>query len=125
LEYFTDDSLGSIDLEAGREKKVTVSIMHSMVRVWHNLFNFWNYHYDEFIRVENVSVTDDKMNKNTMALVTIRIQMDRWWVYFGVVAENIVTSLEKIGGFASASVYIGFLFVAFFQERLFKSSFFK
>lgn len=86
--------------------------MQSMYRVWRDIFSFWKYEESSFIRVENVAVTDDKMKSK--ALATIRLQLDRWHVYYGVVAENIIVSLEKIGGFASAAVYIGFIFVAFF-----------
>lgn len=42
---------------------------------------------------------------------------------YGRVADTIFTGMEAIGGFFESLMHIGILFVFFFQERLFKSSF--
>jgi hypothetical protein len=44
-------------------------------------------------------------------------------VTYGRVADTIFSALEAIGGFYESLMHIGILFVFFFQERLFKSSF--
>jgi hypothetical protein len=49
--------------------------------------------------------------------------MDQKRVVFGRVAENLFTGLESVGGFYESMMHIGVMFVFFFQQRLFKSSF--
>jgi hypothetical protein len=53
----------------------------------------------------------------------VRVILDIKAVTYGRVADTIFSALEAIGGFYESLMHIGILFVFFFQERLFKSSF--
>ena len=53
----------------------------------------------------------------------VRVMLDMKTVTYGRVVDTIFSALEVIGGFYESLMHIGVLFVFFFQERLFKSSF--
>eukprot|EP00347_Sterkiella_histriomuscorum_P001486 403371850 len=125
LEFYIDDQLSMIDLESNREKKINMFIQQASSLVYGNIIIFWEYITEKFVRVENIKISEDTINQSTKALATIKIQLDRRNVQFGIIIDNLIVTLEKVGGFKGAMFSLGFLFVAYFQERLFKSSFFK
>lgn len=93
--------------------------------VYSDIVIFWNYISENFVKVEDIKMSDVTINPTTKALATLKIQLDRRNVKQGIVVDNLIVTLEKIGGFKGAMFSLGFLCVAYFQERLFKSSFFR
>jgi hypothetical protein len=56
-------------------------------------------------------------------MASVKVRLDPKTVIYGRVADTMLSGLEAIGGFNESLMHIGILFVFFFQERLFKSSF--
>ncbi len=78
-----------------------------------------------FAKVGGVKVSETRHNPSTIPKVMgrVRVMLDMKAVTYGRVADTIFSALEAIGGFYESLMHIGILFVFFFQERLFKSSF--
>jgi hypothetical protein len=80
-----------------------------------------------FAKVAGVKVSETRHNLSSVPKVMgrVRVMLDMKTVTYGRVADTIFSALEAIGGFYESLMHIGILFVFFFQERLFKSSFFR
>lgn len=47
--------------------------MQSMYKVYRDVFTFWEWVSEKFIRIENIIISEDKMSAKTGSLATIRI----------------------------------------------------
>jgi len=56
VDYYTDTTLSSIDIESGREQQITIKVMKSLGKIWRNFFLFWQYYVEDFLKVQNVNV---------------------------------------------------------------------
>jgi hypothetical protein len=56
-------------------------------------------------------------------MADVKIKMGNTSIIYGRVADSLFSGMESIGGFYESLIHMGMLLVAYFQERLFKSSF--
>ncbi|CDW79323.1 UNKNOWN [Stylonychia lemnae] len=124
-ELYIDDQLSSIDLDPKREKKIKMYLQEGQTEIYGNIVIFWDKNSEKFVKIENIKIQDDNIDTTSRIMASIQIQLDRRNIQYGIVVDNLIVTLEKIGGFKGVIFSLGLICVRYFQERLFKSSFFK
>ncbi|CDW79230.1 UNKNOWN [Stylonychia lemnae] len=67
--------------------------------VYESIFMFWVSKSEQFIRVENIKITDDNLDIETKIVASLNLKLDRRSVQFGILIDFLIGALEKIGGF--------------------------
>jgi hypothetical protein len=87
-------------------------------------FKIWSKVETHFVQVEKAKHTWYRHRPGAKrVMASVKVRLDPKTVIYGRVADTMLSGLEAIGGFNESLMHIGILFVFFFQERLFKSSF--
>lgn len=124
VHHFIDEPT-SLQFDADREKILTVSVQKAKTELLDDYFMMWLKTAFYFAKVGKVKTTEARHAPGAAGKVTarVRVVLDSQIMVYGRVADTIFSGLEAVGGFYESLMHIGILFVFFFQERLFKSSF--